>query len=177
MDPPGSPGKPPRRRAGRPLLRRLARRFGPDTLRAVKSSGDVPVTEDENGGAVDAGRTEKLVMVAALGVIERGLLILVALMTLAATSVEILSIVERRSVNLGDILLMFLYTEVIAMVAVFYTGKGLPFVYPIFIAITALARLIVLQGKDMDPQNIVLEASAILLLAIAAVVLLRFARR
>ncbi|MGP3695931.1 phosphate-starvation-inducible PsiE family protein [Rhodobacter sp. NSM] len=116
-------------------------------------------------------------MVAALGVIERGLLILVAILTLAATANEIWSIFVRWSVDLGDILLMFLYTEVIGMVAVFYTGKGLPFVYPIFIAITALARLIVLQGKDMDPQNIVLEASAILLLAVAAVVLLRLARR
>ena len=127
--------------------------------------------------APGAGKAEKALLVAALGAIERGLLVLVALMTLAATAIELWSIVLRWSVNLGDILLMFLYTEVIAMVAVFYTGKGLPFVYPIFIAITALARLIVLQGKDMDPQNIVLEASAILLLSVAAVVLLRLARR
>lgn len=127
--------------------------------------------------APGAGKTEQALMVVVLGAIERALLVMVATMTLAATAVEIWSIAMRWSVNLGDILLMFLYTEVIAMVAVFYTGKGLPFVYPIFIAITALARLIVLQGKDMDPQNIVLEASAILLLSVAAVVLLRFARR
>jgi protein PsiE len=49
----------------------------------------------------------------------------------------------------------------------------LPFIYPIFIAITALARLIVLQGKDMAPENIAFEAGAILLLAIAAVVIVR----
>ncbi|MCE6952141.1 phosphate-starvation-inducible PsiE family protein [Cereibacter sphaeroides] len=127
--------------------------------------------------APGAGKAEEALLVAALGAIERGLLVMVALLTLAATAIEIWSIAMRWSVNLGDILLMFLYTEVIAMVAVFYTGKGLPFVYPIFIAITALARLIVLQGKDMDPQNIVLEASAILLLSVAAVVLLRLARR
>lgn len=119
---------------------------------------------------------EKTLVVRALSLVEHGLLIFVALMTLAATAVEIGSILENRTVGLGDILLMFLYTEVIAMVAVFYTGTGLPFVYPIFIAITALARLIVLQGKDMDPQNIVLEASAILLLSIAAVVLMRGTR-
>jgi protein PsiE len=68
---------------------------------------------------------------------------------------------------------MFLYTEVIGMIAVFYTGRGSPFIYPIFIAITALARLIVLQGKDMAPENIAFEAGAILLLAIAAVVIVR----
>jgi len=50
-------------------------------------------------------------------------------------------------------------------------------VFPIFIAITALARLIVLQGKDMDPTSIVMEAVAIILLAISAVVLLRFLTR
>ncbi|MEL6324818.1 MAG: phosphate-starvation-inducible PsiE family protein, partial [Pseudomonadota bacterium] len=59
------------------------------------------------------------------------------------------------------------------MVAAFYRGGGSPFVYPIFIAITALARLIVLQGKEMAPENIMFEAGAILLLSIAAVVVLR----
>jgi protein PsiE len=67
--------------------------------------------------------------------------------------------------------LMFLYTEVIGMIAVFYTGKGSFFVYPIFIAITALARLIVLQGKDMAPEKVVFESAAILLLAFAALVI------
>ncbi|MFT6737302.1 MAG: protein PsiE, partial [Kangiellaceae bacterium] len=47
------------------------------------------------------------------------------------------------------------------------------FVYPIFIAITALARLIILQGKDMDPKNLLYEAIAILVLAMAVVILLR----
>lgn len=64
----------------------------------------------------------------------------------------------------------------IGMIAVFYTGRGSPFVYPIFIASTALARLIVLQGKDMVPQNILFEAAAILLLALAVVVIARAGR-
>ena len=107
----------------------------------------------------------------AFRLIERGLLIAVAAMTLGAVGIEIIRVVEARTVDLADILLMFLYTEVIGMIAVFYTGRGSPFIYPIFIAITALARLIVLQGKDMAPENIVFEAVAILLLAIAVVVL------
>lgn len=105
--------------------------------------------------------------------IERMLLVIVALMTLAAAGFEIFAIFENRTIDLADILLMFLYTEVIGMVAVFYTGRGSPFVYPIFIAVTALARLIVLQGKDMAPENILFEAAAILLLAIAAVIIVR----
>jgi protein PsiE len=123
-----------------------------------------------------AGHLEQRLVLGGFGLVQRALLILVGLMTLTAAGIEIADLIAARSVDLGDILLMFLYAEVIAMVAVFYSGRGLPMVYPIFVAITALARLIVLQGKDMDPQKIVLEASAILLLAIAAVVLLRLLR-
>ncbi|WP_198369590.1 phosphate-starvation-inducible protein PsiE [Roseomonas rosulenta] len=105
--------------------------------------------------------------------VEQLLLIVVTVMTLAAAGFEIRRVYLAGEVNLADILLMFLYTEVIGMIAVFYTGRGSPFIYPIFIAITALARLIVLQGKDMAPENIVFEAGAILLLAISSVIILR----
>lgn len=107
---------------------------------------------------------------------EHGLLIVIACMTLVAAGTEIWRVIQVREVNLADILLMFLYTEVVGMIGVFYTGKGSAFVYPIFIAITALARLIVLQGKNMAPENIVFEASAILLLAIAAAIIVRLGK-
>ncbi len=103
--------------------------------------------------------------------VEHLLLVVATVMTLIAAGSEVLTVVERQTVTLADILLMFLYTEVIGMIAVFYTGKGSFFVFPIFIAITALARLIVLQGKDMAPENVVFEASAILLLSLAALVI------
>ena len=102
--------------------------------------------------------------------IERGLLVVAAVMTLIAAGSEIRSVWET-SVALADILLMFLYTEVIGMIAVFHAGNRAFFVFPIFIAITALARLIVLQGKDMAPENVLFEAGAILLLSIAALIL------
>ena len=105
--------------------------------------------------------------------VERGLLIVIAIMTLGAAGIEVYDVIQLRTINLADILLMFLYTEVIGMIAVFYIGSGSPFVYPIFIAITALARLIVLQGKNMAPENIVFEAGAILLLAVAAIIIVR----
>ncbi len=105
--------------------------------------------------------------------IESGLLISIALLTLGAALIEIIGIWRAQTITLADILLMFLYTEVIGMVAVFYTRLGSPFVYPIFIAITALSRLIVLQGKEMAPENIVFEASAILLLALATIVIVK----
>lgn len=102
---------------------------------------------------------------------ERGLLVIVGLLTVAAVAMELHTIYLNRTITLADILLMFLYTEVIGMVAVFYTSRSIVVIYPIFIAITALARLIVLQGKDMDPLNIVFEAAAILVLAIAVLIL------
>ena len=126
---------------------------------------------DNDGGDRGAATEHK-----AFRYIERAFLILVAVMTIAASGLEILRVVESRTVNLADILLMFLYTEVISMVAVFYHRGASPLIYPIFIAITALARLIVLQGKDMDPANILFEAASILLLSIA-VVILGFVRR
>ncbi len=106
-----------------------------------------------------------------LKVIERAMLILVGGLTVIAAGLELAAIVENRAVALADILLMFLYTEVIGMVAVFYTSSTIVVIYPIFIAITALARLIVLQGKDMDPLNIVFEAAAIFILALAVLML------
>jgi protein PsiE len=108
--------------------------------------------------------------------VERVLLVVIALMTLGAAGIEINRVIVTQSINLADILLMFLYTEVIGMIAVFYGGRDSAFVYPIFIAITALARLIVLQGKAMAPENIVFEASAILLLAVAAWIIARTAK-
>ncbi len=112
----------------------------------------------------------------AFQLIERALLVFIALMTLAAAGVEVITVWQNRSIGLADILLMFLYLEVIGMIAVFYEGESSPFVYPIFIAMTALARLIVLQGKDMAAQNIVFESGAILLLAVAAAIVIRAVR-
>ena len=107
--------------------------------------------------------------------LEHGLLIIIAVLTLGAVAREVNTVIITQVVTLADILQMFLYTEVISMIGVFYTGRGSasPFVYPIFIAITALARLIVLQGKDMKPENIVFEASAILLRSVAVIIILR----
>ena len=119
------------------------------------------------------GERESKLAVNGFHLIERLLLIIVALMTLGGATIEIVAIVRTMSISLADILLMFLYTEIIGMVAVFYAGSGTIFVYPIFIAITALSRLIILQGKEMAPENIVFEAGAILLLAIASVVIVR----
>ncbi len=121
----------------------------------------------------NAGRIEKSLVLGAFHVIERGLLLIVVLMTLGGAAFEIHTVYLAKTINLADILLIFLYLEIIGMVAVYYSDRRSVFVYPIFIAITALARLIILQGKDMAPENILYEAVAILILAIAAIAIIR----
>jgi protein PsiE len=118
--------------------------------------------------------TDRARALAVFSVVERGLLFLITVLTLGAVALELVRVWQAQNINLADILLMFLYTEVIGMVAAFYANSQAPVIYPIFIAITALARLIVLQGKEMSPQSIIFEASAILLLAVAATILIRF---
>lgn len=125
----------------------------------------------------NAGRAEQAFAVGVFHVIERLLLVIVVLMTLGGVAFELQKVYLAQTINLADILLMFLYLEVVGMVAVFYSNRHSVFVYPILIAITALARLIILQGKDMAPENILYEAIAILILTVAAAVLTRSNRK
>ena len=105
---------------------------------------------------------------------EKAFLLLVAMLTLVAATMEVTRILDNGNIDLADLLLMFLYTEVIGMVTVYYSSRQTPVIYPIFIAMTAVARLLVLQSKEMSPEKILYEAAAIVLLAIGAAVL-RFA--
>ncbi|WP_299441985.1 phosphate-starvation-inducible PsiE family protein [uncultured Rhodospira sp.] len=106
-----------------------------------------------------------------IGFTEQILLGLVVVMTLAAVGLELWSVVQSRTVTLADILLLFLYAEVLSMVKVYYARERAAFLYPILIAMTALSRLIVLQSKDMDPRAIFFEAIAILILALGLVLM------
>ena len=98
---------------------------------------------------------------------EKLLLASIALLAIVATGQEIFTIVENRSVGLADLLLLFIYTEVLGMIGIFFVSKRIPITLPIFIAITAITRLIILQGKDMNMISLIYEASAILILALA----------
>ena len=102
---------------------------------------------------------------------EQGILLLISLATIGAVLIEVARIVDSMTVNLSDLFLLFIYAEVLGMVAIFYKDHRIPVTLPIIIAITALTRMIVLQTKELEPINIVYEASGILLLAIAAYVM------
>ena len=104
-------------------------------------------------------------------VIEKILLIAIAAATIFATGQEIFTLIESRSVQLADLLLLFIYTEVLGMVGVFYKSNRIPITLPLFIAITALSRMIILQGKGSDPQNLIYESAAVLLLAVSCLII------
>ena len=99
------------------------------------------------------------------------LLSIILLSTVIAVAIEIKTMFLNQSVTLADLLLMFLYLEVLAMVRIFWHQQSISITLPLLIAITALSRFIILQGKEMDPSGLVYEAVAIVLIASAIVIL------
>ena len=103
--------------------------------------------------------------------LQLGLLGIILVSTIIAVVLEIKLMFINTSVTLADLLLMFLYLEVLAMVRVFWDQQSISITLPLLIAITALSRFIILQGKEMDPSALVYEAVAIVLIAGAIVIL------
>ena len=103
--------------------------------------------------------------------IEKTLLGVIAILTVIAVFQEIYSIYINRKVQLADLLLLFIYTEVLGMIGIFYVSNKIPITLPLFIAMTAIARLIILQGKGMDPIILIYEAGAIFIIALACLVI------
>ncbi|MBQ0959049.1 phosphate-starvation-inducible PsiE family protein [Ideonella sp. 4Y11] len=98
---------------------------------------------------------------------EKAFLMLIAVCTVVAMGQEVMQLLALRRVELKDLLLMFIYAEVLGMLGAFYASHRIPITIPLFIAMTALARLIILQGKEADPSILLYESGAILLIAVA----------
>ena len=98
-------------------------------------------------------------------------LIIILISTIIAIGSELYQMFKIQTVTLADLLLLFLYLEVLAMIRVFWESQSIQITLPLFIAITALSRFIILQGKSINPEILVYEAGAILLIALAILVL------
>ena len=98
---------------------------------------------------------------------EKFFLVLIAGFTVVAMGQEIVSLYEHGKVALEDLLLMFIFAEVLGMLGAFYTKQSDLITLPLFIAMTALSRLIVLQSKETDRVVLIYEGGAILLIAVA----------
>lgn len=98
-------------------------------------------------------------------------LLIISIATVIAIGFEISSMVNARTVTLGDLLLLFIYLEVLAMVAIYLDSGKLPVRMPLYIAIVALARYLTLDMKNLDTWKILGVAGAVLAIAIAVLVI------
>ncbi len=103
--------------------------------------------------------------------LEKFVLSILLVCTLIAIGQEIFIVIKNQKVTLADILLLFIYIEVLGMIKEYWLAKVIRMSYPLFIAMTALARLIIMSAKDTEPIALIYESLSILIIAIAIVVL------
>ena len=102
---------------------------------------------------------------------EKLLLAIIGIATCIASALYIFEMFLAQKITLADLFMLFIYAEIIGMVGAFYSTNRIPVTLPIIIAITALCRLIVMQSKEMDALVVLGEATAILVLSIAAIIM------
>ena len=100
-------------------------------------------------------------------------LLIISVFTVFAIGQEVNSIIEAKAVQLADLLLLFIYLEVLAMAAIYLNTGKMPVRIPLYIAIVALARYLIIDMKNLDTLRIVGVAAAVLVIAIA-VLLIRY---
>ena len=97
--------------------------------------------------------------------------VVVLVSTIIAFFLEMKEMYDNKDITLADLLLMFIYIEVIGLVRSYWETQSVRITYPLIIAITALARFIILQDKESDPANLIYISLAILIVAIATVII------
>ncbi len=102
--------------------------------------------------------------------IEYFVLLVITLATLVAVGKELYDMVLRVYVSISDLLLLFIYLEVISMVTVYLNSGQVPVRMPLYIAMVALARYLILDMKNMDTWTMVGISCAILVIALSVLV-------
>ena len=102
---------------------------------------------------------------------EKVLLGFIGILTVVAAGLDVWDMFLARKIDLADLFLLFIYTEIIGMVGAYYSTHRSPVTLPIIIAITAMCRLIILQGKESEPLVLIASAGAILILAGSAYIM------
>ncbi|MEC7567995.1 MAG: phosphate-starvation-inducible PsiE family protein [Bacteroidota bacterium] len=102
---------------------------------------------------------------------EKVLLGFIGILTVVAAGLDVWEMFLARKIDLADLFLLFIYTEIIGMVGAYYSTHRIPVTLPIIIAITAMCRLIILQGKESEPLVLIASAGAILILAGSAYIM------
>lgn len=107
----------------------------------------------------------------AIGYVELIGLITIALATVFAGAIEVISMVSTGVVTLGDLLLLFLYLEILAMVAIYLESGKLPIRLPLYIAIIAMARYLILDMQELNQWEMLAVGITIILISLAVLVL------
>lgn len=106
-----------------------------------------------------------------LDLVEYAGLLVIAFATTIAMYQEALLMVESHRVALADLLLMFLYLEVLAMIGQYFRSGQLPVRFPLYIGMVALARYLILDLKEMSEWRMLAVAAAIFLLTVAVLII------
>ena len=115
----------------------------------------------------------KTTMTTSLKVLERieyAVLLVITCATVLAVGKELFIMIRQMDVTISDLLLLFIYLEVISMVTVYLNSGQVPVRMPLYIAMVALARYLILDMKNMDTFTMVAISGAILLIALAVLV-------
>lgn len=105
-----------------------------------------------------------------MGLFENAGLIVIAIATMIAAGSDVLSMFQHQAVTLGDLLMLFLYLEVLSMVRHYLSTGTMPVRYPLYIGIVALTRYLVLDMKELGSAEVLALAGATLMLALAVLV-------
>ena len=98
-------------------------------------------------------------------------LILIAILTVVAIGIEVKTIITNQTVTLADLLLLFIYLEVIAMIGMYLESGKMAVRMPLYIAIVALARYLILDMKSMDVWQMIAIAGAMMIIALTVLVI------
>lgn len=100
-------------------------------------------------------------------------LMVIGISTTLAMAHEAWKMMMLQQVTLTDLLLMFLFLEILAMVTQYFKSGQLPVRFPLYIAIVSLARELILNMEHLSAWHMIASSSAILLLA-GGVLLIRY---
>ncbi|HKJ09603.1 MAG TPA: phosphate-starvation-inducible PsiE family protein [Gammaproteobacteria bacterium] len=106
----------------------------------------------------------------AIGAVEVLGLLVIAIATVIAAAQEVELMVDARQVRLEDLLMLFIYLEVVAMVGLYLESGQLPVRLPMYIGMVALARYLILDMKGMNNWRMLAVSASVLLLALAVLV-------
>lgn len=105
-----------------------------------------------------------------LGIVEQTVLIVIGLATIFAVFQAISHIWAAQTITVGDILLLFLYLEVMSMLNHYLSAGNLPVRYPLYIGIIALARFLVLDIHELSAMTMFALSGSILLIAVSILI-------